>query len=40
MLFLTENQFVTLIVASPCLTFAAAFSAGSWLFRDLIAHAE
>lgn len=37
---LTENQFVTLIVASPCIIFAAAFAAGNWFFRELIAHAE
>lgn len=37
---LTDNQLVTLLVASPCLILVTGFAAGKWLFRDILAHAE
>ncbi|KAF2991130.1 hypothetical protein OGR47_02825 [Methylocystis sp. MJC1] len=37
---LTDNQFVTFLVTTPCLILAAGFAAGQWLFRDLLTHAE
>ncbi|WP_281931519.1 hypothetical protein [Methylocystis iwaonis] len=37
---LSDNQLVTLLVASPCLLLTAGFAAGQWLFRDLLTHAE
>lgn len=37
---LTDNQFVTFLVASPCLVLAASFAAGNWFFRERLAHAE
>lgn len=37
---LTEAQSITLLVATPCLIVAAAFAAGAWLFRGVLAPAE
>lgn len=37
---LTDNQFITLLVASPCLILVAGFAVGKWFFREVLAHAE
>ena len=37
---LTDDQFIALLVASPCLILVAGFAAGQCFFREALAHAE